>query len=154
MKYTVVIFFILFLVINIIDDKKGSELYVRELTVLSSKDPLSGLSATEKVIKIKSIDKTLDDKLSLYLLFDNPSTKKEDEGYRMTVSSLLSVTDTDGHLVIKSIVQEINKAYSYEPDSGSFIFSLNLPKKNYSLKFIVKDLISGKEDERVVPLKF
>ena len=146
-------------VFKLVNSRTALELYTKEQLRLQNPMPTDNstglLKKKEKIIKIESINKTVDNEtVILYLIFNDPSLKKETTGWSMSILADLSVIDKDNHSIIKSIVQNIDKTYSYEPDSGSFVFRLNLPQKAYNLKFVVTDRLSGRKAEEVVTLKF
>lgn len=122
-----------------------------------------------KNFKIKSIDKTEGEdvnqngiktkKISIYLIFENPKLKKEGNDWRMHVRADVVTVDKDGKRVkfLDGLsFQEINNKYSYELDSGAFVFNINVGNEvagKYTSTFTIKDAFSGKKDEKTVVIE-
>ncbi|MBI3631901.1 MAG: hypothetical protein HY225_00425 [Candidatus Vogelbacteria bacterium] len=123
-----------------------------------------------KSIKIKSINETDNDKITntgvvprkidIYLVFSDPKLKKDGNMWRIYVTADVKTVDSTGKrtkFLNGSSIQEINNKYSYELDSGAFVFNLNtandIPHGQYMSTFTIHDLFSGRKDQKTVSFK-
>lgn len=157
-----VLLVVCFFAIRSISRQSSAELYLRENVVLQ-KTAIIQEAAVDNLrgIKIDSINKTVNgSEVNLYLVFTHPSLLKDSLGWRMNVSIDVSTIDQNNNKFLAltgSPLQKIDEVYSYQPDSGSFIFNVNAPRNKkiniYKSKFIINDNLSGKKDEKVVSFK-
>ena len=180
----IALFIVLFFSVSSVENNRISEVYSKIPTLdAMSSESLSSIASPETVaanlfkekdsatedIKITSIDKTVttqkntdglySKKLSLYIIFKNPTLKKEGDQWRMKVKIDATTKGAHGEntkfLNGKSL-QIIDSKLSYKLDSGAFVFNIDLPIDQlgtYSTNFIVTDMFSNKKDAHVVSIK-
>ena len=184
----VALFIVLFFSVSSVENNHISEFYLKDK--IPTIDSIAGLAAnnfstipsttrenlfnnnklTQKTIRITSIDKTVSksvdssgkqrNRLSIYVIFANPTLRGEGNTWNMDVRIDVLTKDKNGKIV-KSLtgapLQEINNKYGYELDSGAFVFNVNLDSGAsdvYLSRFIIKDIFSGAKDEKTVSINF